>query len=635
MLIFTQVSSTLAASNVTNGYMADTPISVEPGYFTNLTPDALVKLYAQKYVHAANYQRLDFATSENNFTLSQDVVEYLYTTKSSIIINYENSKGTLQEVFLYGIKLPENCSAINVHFLDITMGSNNAEVKQAFSTYGTVVNSFTVPEQNDQIDGVTYYTKSPYDNSKYNYNIYEYYNDDQSFQYVGSNFNTMELTSGSYFAVKTDSDNLIGFTQNQICYLKQLDDTIMCGLAHNKDIGVGISSDISELNLSSNTVSYIKEKDSNITIERYDVNSNLRKTVTTIKANQLMDGSLEYIFPKVTISDSNPQIENAFSGGTPEEYYSVEKQGNTVDGITSELVAPASLSGFKNWYAYYNGICIPVAFYSYSDVQIGLVDNQTYFSIPAEQDTYVMATEQSGIRQYSYLTDVSSATIKNIVKYYIENGLSNGAFTIRTISNQIELDAETVTLLKQNPTFDLSVSYVSADNKTFGTANLTDCSMFMDGNLTIERPDLEFSTNNETLSAMLPERTPAIYVTNKSTVVPGITYFYDNLDVLNSTLETDAKYYLLRVNDSKLTGDLLENSNAKIPVDNGTYCLVKASDYENVINSATQLSQQNIHVSDSSHVWNYIFGTIAGAVLLVVIIFLGKRKKKGNHIFKM
>jgi hypothetical protein len=183
-------------------------------------------------------------------------------------------------------------------------------------------------------------------------------------------------------------------------YYKQVDDTVIRGDMENGKTTWEISSKITELNLSASTVAYLKQNNKNISFISYDPDFNTETMQTTIDVQQLPDGALKYTFPVVMISNNNAQIQELFTGGTPDKYYNVTANKDKAPGISTNLI---SSSDKNNWYEYYNNSYSPITLskigYSYIGPEIDSVNdeygNHIYFSIPKDQDTYVKPTDQT------------------------------------------------------------------------------------------------------------------------------------------------------------------------------------------------------------------------------------------------
>lgn len=571
-------------------------------YFKEVNTEILSKLL-ENDSYASVY------TSQKNVTLDEELVTYIKDNAKNLSLYYVSDKGDGQSVSVSGSSLQDTTKTIDLEFDSVTSGVTTPEIQAAFGAYGESSYYAVIPERKQSgIEGVNYYSSSIHalDSDK-TYHAYVYNKESNTFTYATTYRDTEYIYLNSYidsdagnyyFLVEDDKDTLMGTDVYQVnngsyeytsynTYYKQFNDDVVKGLVYGNRSNSSNYVIPSQITLSAETVSLLKEKSKTFHIYSYDTQQHTSLSRAYISAYALEEGTLDISLPVVTVSDSNAEVEAAFTGGTPTKYYTVKELPKNVAGLSYYMSIRKNTSySSNNLYTYYNGTCIPISVNSYSSGEVRLDENaeKVYFEMPSAEDQFVKTeTIQEGDYKgtnYTYYTDTSSAYVEQLVRYNATHFAS--AFSYKVLSDKIELSAGAVKLLRENNRV-FSIYYYSAETgRVAGSADVRGYSIPENAEtITVEKPEVEFTTGNEAFEKLLPAGTAAVYVTPKSNMADGVTYYYTDATVLGSKLESGELYTRLIIKgDGTLGTKGTVYGGSTLPLTRGTVALVKSADYD-------------------------------------------------------
>lgn len=580
--------------------------SKNQAYFKEVNTEILSKL-----LENGNYASV--YTSQKNVTLDEELVTYMKDKGATLYLYYVSDEGEGQSVNVSGSSLQDTTKTIDLEFDSITSGVTTPEIQAAFGAYGESSYYVVIPERKlSGIEGVNYSYSSSMSvlDSNKTYHAYIYNKESNTFAYATTYRNTeyiyfnsyIDSNAGNYyFLVEDEKDTLMGtdvFQSNNgsheytsyNTYYKQFNDDVVKGLVYDNRSNSSNYVVPSQITLSAETVSLLKEKGKYLYIYGYDTEQHTSLSNVYVSGYALEEGTLDISLPVVTVSDSNTEVEAAFTGGTPTKYYTVEKLPKNVKGLTYYLLAGNDKyyesKDAYNLYTYYNGTCIPININTYysNQLKIDETSEKVYFEMPSKEDQFVKTeTIQEGDYKgtdYTYYTDTSSAYVEQLVRYNATH--SDSAPSYKVVSDKIELSAEAVKLLKENGRV-FSIFYYSAETGTMaGSADVRGYSIPENAEtIIVEKPDIELTTGNEAFEKLLPAGTAAVYVTPKSNMADGVTYYYKDATVLGSKLESGELYTRLIIKgDGTLGTKGTVRGGSTLTLTRGTVALVKSADYD-------------------------------------------------------
>lgn len=547
-------------------------------YFENIDKTIVSKLLG-------NGSSASVYTTQKEFTLDKELLEYLKENSKTVYIYYiDENEETPEGLTVYGSSLGDITDGFAVNFNHVEYGEHDSEIDKAFASYGTTSFYCKVNDLSTGVDGIRYsaYADS-YSNSDKYYNKYVY-NEDGTFAYVSTQKGgSVGSSEGTYFYVDSENDKLIGIdlytklygdstytTYNT--YYKIVNDDVINGMVSSKfSNGLSLSTIAKNITLSEDTVAAVKSASKYLYINGYDTDEHKNVSQAGISPHSLNAGKLEFSLPDVTVSDRSESIE--FIGATTTAYYTVSNVGEDAAGVSKYIYVASDYA--QNIYTTYDSAYIPVSIKA-SSVSISSKDEgNTFFTVKSADDQLVKRVLNNGTYR-NYYTSLDSGYIKKLVAYNIDR---NKSININTIGDSVVLNADTVKLLKDNDK-DAYFGFVSEDGAALGTASVSGSSLTGEDGITIEKPDVEITTSNKEISDLLPAGTAAIYVTNKSAFVDGVTYIYQNSDVLSSKFE-NTNYVRFHLADGALVYD---GSGFKpmssIRLLNGTCAFIKSADYD-------------------------------------------------------
>lgn len=572
-------------------------------YFENITDEIISKLLE-------NQRGVNIYTSQKSFTIGKDLVSKLKNDKEYLYIyNVRDGKAT-DYVYIDGSSLDDNTTEIPVDFVDSTISYSNEEIQKRFS-YGDIVLFKQAVDNTDKINGVHYNTSDARNYLDYDktYNEYIYNSEKKTFNYnatidkssiYNANYNNV-LPGDYYFYVEEDKDRLVsaniikqtddsGHTYTNFeYYYNVINDDVVLGRKDGTSRS-SIRTVADRITLSEDAVKKLKNDDNfnYFSINKYNSEENKNTVNISIQVDQLKEEAINVQLPELSVSKDVNDLSVNFSGGTPENIYKVVKAPENIRGISYYL----SNNYGSNTYKVYNNSYVPVNIYNkHYGQSISLnnaKDGDEYFTISYDKDRYI-EVKNIDDNTYAYMTDPDK-TINDIIKYSVSvDSYSNYSYRNLLIkNNSFKINADTITAIK-GMTNDVYFNYnfAFADNSTgeedsqvsISSSRIKKYNVSNESDIEIVKPDVEITTANEDFEKALPAGTPAIYIVNKSPQLNYVTYYYSNMSVINSKLESGSNYLRFRLSNGKTQkmGDL--HAGSIINLYNTPVAIVKEADY--------------------------------------------------------
>lgn len=571
-------------------------------YFENINDEIISKLL-ERETSASIY------TSQKSFTIGKDLVSKLKNDKGYLYIYNVHDGKSGDYVYIDGSALDDNTTEIPIDFADSTISYSNEEIQKRFS-YGDIVLFKQAIDNTDKINGVHYNTSDARNYLDYDktYNEYIYNSEKNTFSYnatidkssrYGAHNNA--AIGDYYFYVEEAKDRFVSAN-----IIKQTDDNgnIYTNFRYyynviNDDVILGwkdgtsrysISTVADRITLSEDAVKKLKNQDnfSYISISKYNPKENKNTANISIQVNQLKEEAINAQFPEISVSKDFNDLSVNFSGGTPENIYKVVKAPENISGISYYL----SDTYGSNTYKVYNNSYVPINIYNkHYGQSISLnnaKDGDEYFTISYDKDGYI-EVKNIDDNTYAYMTNPDK-TINDIIKYSVSvDSYSNYSYRNLLIkNNSFKINADTITAIK-GTTNDVYFNYnfAFADNSTgeedsqvsISASRIKNYNVSDENDIEVVKPDVEITTANEDFEKALPAGTPAIYIVNKSPQLNYVTYYYSNMSVINSKLESGCNYLRFRLSNGKTQriGDL--HAGSIINIYNTPVAIVKEADY--------------------------------------------------------
>lgn len=572
-------------------------------YFENINDEIISKLLE-------NETGINIYTSQKSFTIGKDLVSKLKNDKGYLYIYNVHDEKAADYVYIDGSSLDDNTTEIPVDFADSTISYSNEEIQKRFS-YGDIVLFKQAVDNTDKINGVHYNISDARNYLDYDktYNEYIYNSEKKTFNYnatidkssrYNANYNNV-LPGDYYFYVEEDKDRLVSAN-----IIKQTDDSghIHTNFAYyynviNDDVVLGRKDSTSRssirtvadrITLSEDAVKKLKNDDNfnYFSINKYNSEENKNTVNISIQVDQLKEEAINVQLPELSVSKDVNDLSVNFSGGTPENIYKVVKAPENIRGISYHL----SNNYGSNTYKVYNNSYVPVNIYNkHYGQSISLnnaKDGDEYFTISYDKDGYI-EVKNIDDNTYAYMTDPDK-TINDIIKYSVSvDSYSNYSYRNLLIkNNSFKINADTITAIKDitNNVY-YTYNFAFADNSTgeedsqvsISASRIKNYNVSDENGIEVVKPDVEITTANEDFEKALPEGTPAIYIVNKSSQLNYVTYYYSNMSVINSKLESGSNYLRFRLSNGKTQrmGDLRAGS--IINIYNTPVAIVKEADY--------------------------------------------------------
>lgn len=571
-------------------------------YFENINDEIISKLLE-------NETGINIYTSQKSFTIGKDLVSKLKNDKGYLYIYNVCDEKAADYVYIDGSSLDDNTTEIPVDFADSTISYSNEEIQKRFS-YGDIVLFKQTVDNTDKINGVHYNISDARNYLDYDktYNEYIYDSEKKTFSYnatidksskygahnnaaIGDYYFYVEEAKDRFVSaniIKQTDDNGNIYTNFRYYYNVINDDVILGWKDGTSRYSINTVAD--RITLSEDAVKKLKNQDnfSYISIYKYNPKENKNTANISIHVNQLKEEAINAQLPEISASNDVNDLSVNFSGGTPENIYKVVKAPDSVSGISYYFINEYG----TNTYKVYNNSYVPINIYNKHHGQsISLnnaKDGDEYFAISYDKDGYI-EVKNIDDNIYAYMTNPDK-TINDIIKYSVSvDSYSNYSYRNLLIkNNSFKINADTITAIKGTTNdVDFNYNFAFADNSTgeedskvsIIASRIKNYNVSDENDIEVVKPDVEITTANEDFEKALPAGTPAIYIVNKSPQLNYVTYYYSNMSVINSKLESGCNYLRFRLSNGKTQriGDL--HAGSIINIYNTPVAIVKEADY--------------------------------------------------------
>ncbi len=582
-----------------------------------------------KYVEA---NRNTIYTSQKEFTFDEELVKYIKGLKNRddwyrLYINYINDDAIGDSVSINPKEIPDDTNNFTVTFDELERGTSNEELDAVFSKYGEIEKYYVSNGKKDSgISGVTYGDANVYvdlNNQDEDYHEYIYNPESKTFAFVdyvkkGHNINVRNNSADKgmiYFFVPDSKDSLmdtyhIKYNENSSyiynCYTQLNDDVIngrmmldsinsSLGYYHNYSLQNG-----ADINISKDVISKMKSNKYSMHFNVMDNESGSSKIYADIYYNNLKEQDIKSKLPTMTKKDGST-LQVPFPGGQPDYVYDID---NTADNCGIKYSFMVNSTNYNenelgnNIYKVVGQSYIPLQLgnWGYSmSVPEGV--KEQVFVIAAAKDEYMKTAvvedgEYKG-RSYTYLNKTDSDEIKKLLSASLENNNNNRGCNINVITDKIEINDDIIKLVKTKEDNSssshgvLTFKFINTNTGDYDSEAVIYNNSFRNkditGPITIKKPELEVSTNNQEFEKLLPADSYAVYMNSDIDESAGVSY-YANKNMLNYRFGKDlfntGEYQVFIINNSgRLSKTAYTNSSSTVPLRGRWAAYVQAANY--------------------------------------------------------